>query len=94
MNELCDIAPLQVTEVRDLLDEWDNAQDAISDRNIAQDGRALVKADVLEWKVIDAGLSSPQAEVSRIRGLLYLYFGFCPMFAEQGSMGLTALVRS
>jgi len=96
MNELCTIASTQVTEVRNLLDDWDDAQAAIKETNVSQDGRVLVKADVLEWEVVDAGLNSPQAEVSRIRDLLYLYFGYCPMFTNgnMGHGGYSALIRS
>jgi len=97
MNELCIIAPTQVTEVRDLLDDWDEAQAAIKETNVSQDGRVLVKADVLEWEVVDAGINSPQAEVMRIRDLLYLYFGYCPMFVKvnvSSGSGVSSLIRS
>lgn len=96
MNELCTIAPTQVTEVRGLLDDWDAAQAAIKETNVSQDGRVLIKADVLEWQVVDAGINSPQAEVMRIRDLLYLYFGYCPMFVNGnvGGGGVSSLIRS
>lgn len=96
MNELCTIAPLQIATIRGLLGDWDSAQAAIKETNVSQDGRVLVKADVLEWEVIDSGVASPQAEVRRIQELLYLYFGFCPMFANgnSGNANQSALIRS
>jgi len=88
MNTLCILAPQMVADVRGLLDDWDTAQSGIQETNVGQDGRVLVKADVLEWQVIDAGTNSPQAEVGRIQQLLYQYFGFCQLFQGGGSGGV------
>jgi hypothetical protein len=94
MNELGEMSPASVGAVQDLLDQFDEAQANMSGLNAAGDGKTLIKADVLEWEKSGPGMTySPEREISRIRGLLYQYFGFCPLF-NGGFDGYLALIRS
>ena len=94
MNQLCDIDSTTVDKVRTLLTDWDTAQASLKSSNITSDGRTLIKADVLEWEANKDGSSGPEAEISRISGILYQYFSFCPVCANGGPSGATALIRS
>lgn len=94
MNELGALSPASVGAVLDLVDQFDEAQANMSQLNAAGDGKTLVKADVLEWEKAAVGTTySPEREISRIRGLLYQYFGSCPLF-NGGFSGYLSLVRS
>lgn len=94
MNQLCDIDSTVVTKVRSLLADWDSAQAALKSGNITDDGRTLIKADVLEWESNKDGSSGPEAEISRVSGILYQYFSFCPVCAGGGPGNATVLIRS
>lgn len=93
MNELGDMSgEVGVSGVKELLGQFQDAQDVLSGKNVSEDGRVLVKADVLEWEA-SSGQNGPEAEILRIRGLLRQYFSFSRLFNE-GYSGVTGLVRS
>lgn len=79
MNQLEDMSPQAVLNVRALLDEYDAALVAEKTSNLADtEGKTLVKADVLEWERNGIGqLSGPQQEIARVRSELNRYFAFC-----------------
>jgi hypothetical protein len=94
MNELGAISTDAVGAVQDLMDQFEEAQGNMSGLNASGNGKTLVKADVLEWEAASAGATySPEREISRIRGLLYQYFGSCPLYVG-GYQANTGLVRS
>lgn len=93
MNGLGELSEDAVTSVLDLLDEYDIAQQNMKALNNDSSGKVLIKADVLEWKAIEAGSGySPEREIGRIRALLNQYFSMSPLFGGF-SMG-SPLVRS
>ncbi len=94
MNELAALSPTLVGPVQDLLDQFEDAQTNMTSLNASGNGKTLVKADVLEWEASQLGTSySPEREISRIQGLLYQYFGSCPLFGN-GFSTYTKLIRS
>jgi hypothetical protein len=94
MNQLADISPTLVGPVQDLLDQFDEAQANMTTLNTDGNGKTLVKADVLEWETGQPGASySPEREIARIQGLLYQYFGSCPLYGG-GFSGYMNLIRS
>lgn len=94
MNELGAISTDAVGAVQDLMDQFEEAQINMSGLNASGNGKTLIKADVLEWEASNAGATySPEREISRIRGLLYQYFGSCPLYVD-GYQGNTGLIRS
>lgn len=81
MNNLGGYAPGAVVEVRELLDEFDTADAELSILNAANQGRVLVKADVLEWEQGGSGETFGLSnEFARIRERLMLYFSGCEIF--------------
>lgn len=102
MNQLEDMSVEAATRVVALLDEYDAAKSAESSSNIADtDGKVLVKADVLEWEVINGGqISGPQQEMNRIRMEVANYFAFCSCLGGSlpgsggGYYGTSSLIRS
>jgi hypothetical protein len=94
MNELAALSPTLVGPVQDLLDQFEEAQTNMTSLNASGNGKTLIKADVLEWEPSQLGMSySPEREISRIQGLLYQYFGSCPLFGN-GFSTYTKLIRS
>lgn len=94
MNELADISPTLVGPILDLLDQFDEAQTNMTTLNASGNGKTLIKADVLEWEAGQVGASySPEREIARIQGLLYQYFGSCPLYGS-GFNSYMSLIRS
>jgi hypothetical protein len=88
--------PEVVSQVRDLLDAYDDAQTQINTLNQSSDGRVLIRADVLQWSAGEASSSSygPAQEIGRVRGLLAQYFGSSPLFGMNGYADATYIVRA
>ena len=97
-NQLEDISPEAVLNVRTLLDEYEAAKSSESTSNLTDtEGKTLVKADVLEWEASGAGtLSGPQMEMLRAQEELGRYFAFCSCMGglQDATGGYTALIRS
>lgn len=94
MNQLAEISPTLVGPVQDLLDEFEEAQAKMSTLNADSSGKTLIKADVLEWETGQPGANySPEREIARIQGLLYQYFGSCPLYGG-GFNSYMSLIRS
>jgi hypothetical protein len=94
MNEVATLSPTLVGPIQDLLDQFEDAQTNMTSLNASGNGKTLIKADVLEWEASQLGMSySPEREISRIQGLLYQYFGSCPLFGN-GFSTYTKLIRS
>lgn len=94
MNELAELSPTIVSAVLDLLDQFDEVQVNLNQLNADSSGRTLIKADVLEWEAEQPGNSySPEREIMRIQGLLYQYFGSCPLY-KGGFNNYSTLIRS
>ena len=102
MNQLEDMSPPAVVDVRTLLDEYEAAKSIESNQNLGDtEGKTLVKADVLEWEVTGVGQpSGPQQEMNRIRMELWNYFAFCSCLGSLhpdiggGYYGSASLIRS
>ena len=92
MNTLGEISTDAVTKVRGLIDDFETAQTRFASFNAEGDNRILTKADVLEWEQNEGFRYDPQSEFSRVKGLLYLYFGFSTLY--QQDYGYTNLIRS
>ena len=101
-NQLEDMSPEAVLRVRALLDEYEAADSAESDQNLGDtEGKILVKADVLEWQVVNGGISGTTQEKAKIRDEIARYFSFCsclggylPGNGGMGGYGTASLVRS
>ncbi len=94
MNQLAEISPALVGPIQDLLDQFETAQANMTALNSSGSGKTLIKADVLEWEAGQPGSNySPEREIGRIQGLLYQYFGSCPLYGG-GFGGYMALIRS
>ena len=104
-NQLEDMSPEAVLRVKALLDEYDAASDADSNANLGDsEGKVLVKADVLEWEVINGGVSGTTQEKNKIRAEIARYFSFCsclggvlpggPGMPGYGYYGTSPLIRS
>jgi hypothetical protein len=107
MNQLEDMSPEAVLRVRELLDQYEAADDADTNQNTGDtEGKVLVKADVLEWEVVGgkSGMTGPQKEKAKIRYELWNYFAFCsclgslnpngPGGGVLGGYGSARLIRS
>ena len=102
MNQLEDMSPEAVLRVRALLDEYEAAKSAESTQNLSDtEGKVLVKADVLEWEVINGGVSGSIQEMNRVRYEIAQYFAFCsclggmlPGSGASGGYGSGSLIRS
>jgi hypothetical protein len=92
MNTLGEISTDAVTNVRNLLTDFENAQTRYQTLNAEGDNRVLVKADVLEWEQNTGFRYDPQSEFNRVRGLLEQYFGFSTLFESGGDY--TQIIRS
>ena len=94
-NELGSIASTQVSNVRGLLSEWDDAladQKAVGDKDEA--GKTLVKADVLEWEVNGSRYDGILKEKSRIYNELRKIFSFVSIVGVGGGTLGVSLYRS
>jgi len=100
-NELEDMSPEAVLRVRALLDEYEAADQAESGQNLGDtEGKVLVKADVLEWEVINGGIAGVTQEKAKLRDEIARYFSFCSCLAGYlpgnggGGYGTASLIRS
>ena len=94
-NELGSIASTQVSNVRTLLSEWDDAladQKAVGSKDEA--GKTLVKADVLEWEVNGSRYNGIMKEKSRIYNELNKIFSFVSIVGVGGGSLGVSLYRS
>ena len=94
-NELGGIASTQVSNVRGLLSEWDNAladQKAVGGKDEA--GKTLIKADVLEWEVNGSRYDGILKEKSRIYNELRKIFSFVSIVGVGGGSLGVSLYRS
>ena len=97
-NQLEDMSPQAVLNVRAALDEYEAAKSAESTQNLSDtEGKTLVKADVLEWEKDSAGApSGAQKEMMRAKDEIAQYFAFCSCLGGLlgGSGYNTPLIRS
>jgi len=98
-NQLEDMSPQAVLNVRAALDEYEAAKAAESTQNLSDtEGKTLIKADVLEWEPDASGQpSGAQKEMTRAKAEIAQYFAFCScMGGLQGGSGYgtAPLVRS
>lgn len=97
-NQLEDISPAAVLNVRTLLDEYEAAKAAESTGNLADtEGKTLIKADVLEWEPDNSGTpSGAQTEMLRAQEELGRYFAFCSCMGglQASGDGHGRLIRS
>ena len=99
MAQLEDMSPEAVLRVRALLDEYEAADQAEAEQNLGDtEGKVLVKADVLEWEVVNGGISGTSQEKAKIRDEIARYFSFCSCLGSilpgSGGYGTTSLIRS
>ena len=103
-NQLEDMSPEAVLRVRALLDEYDAADLAESNQNLADtEGKVLVQADVLHWEVTGNGVAGTTQEKANIRAEVARYFAFCSCLGSGypgypggsgGYAGHSGLIRS
>ena len=103
MNQLEDMSPEAVLRVRALLDEYEAADQAESEQNLGDtEGKVLVKADVLEWEVVNGGIAGTTQEKANVRAEIARYFSFCSCLGGMlpggpggmGGYGTASLIRS
>ncbi len=98
LNDLEDMSVTAATDLVALLDAYDVADAAGSAENLGQVGgqKVLIKADVLEYEVINGGVSGATMEMSKIRGEIAQTMAFCTCVAGffGGQGGATQLIRS
>lgn len=83
MNDLGSISTYAVNNVLDLLDQFEDAQTKLVELNTNNNGRTLIKADVLEWESSKGNNNySPQLEIQRIRSQLYQYMSMCSLYTN------------
>lgn len=96
MNDLGALSTLAVDNVLELIDQYEAAQNKLSELNTNNNGKILIKADVLEWEAA-SGVNnySPQLEIQRIRIQLYQYMSMCTLYNQQANFSnTTPLQRS
>jgi hypothetical protein len=97
MNQLADMSVDAVNAVRNLLSEYQDAQDQMISLNTSSDGKVLIKADVLQYQVLGSGVGyGPEREMMRIQKLIWQYFGFCPLYGQSANnvSGMINLIHS
>lgn len=98
MNELEDISAIAAQALVDAIDAWEAADQAQTDADLEQpDGRkVLVKADVLEWEVINGGTSGPSIEKQKNRNEIARLLDFCVCLGpiDPNYWGTASLIRS
>ena len=97
-NQLEDMSPQAVLNVRTALDEYEAAKTAESTQNLSDtEGKTLIQADVLKWATDPAGTpSGAQLEMNRAKDEIAQYFAFCSCLGGLlgGSSYGTPLIRS
>jgi len=98
LNDLEDMSATAATDLVALLDAYDVADAAGSAESLNQVGgqKVLIKADVLEYEVINGGVSGATQEMAKIRGEVAQTMAFCTCIAGYlGGQGYgTQLIRS
>ena len=98
MNDLEVMSPTAAADLVALLDSFDAANAVESTTNLEQagGGKVLVKADVLEWEVVNGGISGAAQEKGKIRTDIAQIMSFCVCLAGYATnyAGGTSLVRS
>lgn len=98
MNQLEDMSAAAATDLVALLDAWDAADAAQSTQNNSQpDGtKVLTKADVLEWEVVNGGISGLAQEKAKIEMEVAQIMSFCSCLGSlmQNKTTGTSLIRS
>ena len=98
MNQLEDMSVPAATDLVSLLDDWDTADAAQSAQDLSNvEGKALIKADVLEWEVVDGGMSGPAKEKAKVEDDVRQIMSFCSCLGGYLGMnyyGSTPLIRS
>ena len=101
MNQLEDMSPEAAADLVAMIDAWEVADDAQTESDLSQgDGRkVLVKADVLEWEVINGGVSGTSSEKGKIVGNISNLLSFCSCLGGMlpgagGHYGTASLIRS
>ena len=98
-NQLEEMSPQAVLNVRAQLDAYEAAKTAESTQNLSDtEGKTLIKADVLSWAPDPSGtLSGASKEMMRAQGEIAQYFAFCSCAASligNKAYGTTPLIRS
>ena len=96
-NTISDLADTAVTNIRELLDQYEAAESAIKEQNLAdKEGKKLVKADVLEWETVSGGKEGLTKELLRTRYEISRYFSSCTCLAPllDNVVPAAAVIRS
>ena len=97
-NQLEDISPEAVLNVKGYLTAYETARTAMETQNLSDtEGKTLVKADVLEWERNPAGqMDGTAAEMEYNRARIAEYFAFCSCMGglQDGHGYQTPLIRS
>lgn len=98
-NQLEEMSPQAVLNVRTQLDAYEAAKTAESTQNLSDtEGKTLIKADVLEWSADPSGTpSGATKEMRRAQDEIAQYFAFCSCAANligNKAYGMTPLIRS
>jgi hypothetical protein len=97
-NQLEDISPQAVLNVKGYLTAYEAARTAMETQNLSDtEGKTLVKADVLEWERNPAGqMDGTAAEMEYNRARIAEYFAFCSCMSglQDGHGYQTPLIRS
>lgn len=101
MNDLEDMSPTAAADLVALLDSYDVANAAESTANLEQagGGKVLVKADVLEWEVINGGINGATQEKGKISSDIAQIMSFCVCLSGYldgygGHYGTAPMIRS
>ena len=101
LNELEDMSPAAAADLVALLGAYDAANAAESEANLEQagGGKVLVKADVLEWEVINGGVNGATQEKGKISSDIAQIMSFCVCLSGYldgygGHYGTAAIIRS
>ena len=99
MNDLEAMSSTAASDLVTLLGDWETADAAQSAENLEQVGgqKVLTKADVLQWTVINGGISGSAAEKGKIQAEVAQIMSFCSCIGGflngYGTTG-TCLIRS
>lgn len=98
MEELEDMSVAAAEQLVGCIDAWEAADQAQTEADLEQpDGRkVLVKADVLEWQVINGGAQGPSIEKDKNRSEIARLLDFCVCLGpiNPNYWGTAPLIRS
>lgn len=101
MNQLEILSPEAAADLVSMIDAWEVADNSQTETDLSQgDGsKVLVKADVLEWEVINGGASGTSSEKGKLVGNISNLLSFCSCLGGLlpgygGAYGMTSLIRS